>query len=373
MFHPNTKTVLVLPLLALGCSGLLALGARSATLDFQLLTWNDSDTTTELPSAVGRKPSAALPATGDWLVFTADDDLGAAANNPAGALSHNLVAILGTGGSGFNLSPSLAGALTLQLEAAGTSNWSVTVSALAYAGQANAMLAMNQFLVTPGSPGTTNPVFNVDGVGNSGSWNSHPAGNWALQYTLDFYFAASADGDPSPADIDATFNDKPQTGFLIPVNQLTSSGLAAVDLDAPLGFFAGDFERYLLDEIKPRLPANATYLLITQMAKIHPDYTAPGLPITVAALIGNTTIAYTTQTLAPAPRLLSLQFVNGQPVLRFTASAGQSYAIQRSSNLTDWETIANPALTFPEATVAEWIDPAPASEQQFYQVLAVTP
>lgn len=70
---------------------------------------------------------------------------------------------------------------------------------------------------------------------------------------------------------------------------------------------------------------------------------------------------------------MSLQFVNGQPVLRFTASAGQSYAIQRSSNLTDWETIANPALTFPEATVAEWIDPAPASEQQFYQVLAVTP
>ena len=35
--------------------------ARAASLNFQLLTWNDANATTELPSAVGRKPSATMP------------------------------------------------------------------------------------------------------------------------------------------------------------------------------------------------------------------------------------------------------------------------------------------------------------------------
>ncbi len=352
---------------------LLAQAASGATLSFKLLTWNDTNSTTELPSAVGSKPSATMPAAGDWLVFTTDDALLAAGNNPAGAVSHNFVDITGAGGPGFNLAPSLSGVLTLKLESAGGSNWTVTVSALAYAGQANAMQAMNQFLVTPGSPATTNSAFNVDGAGNSGQWTASAADDWAIQYALDFYFATSADGDPSPADIDATFDNRPQTGFLVPVNQLTTNGLAVVNLDDPLGFHAGDFEEYLRAQIKPRLPAAATYLLVTQMGKTHPGYAKLGLPITTNTLIGNTTIAYTTESLASAPQILSLRFANGLPVLRFAGSVGQRYAIQHSANLTDWETVANPVFTYPEAGVVEWMGSSAASGQQFYRVLAVTP
>lgn len=347
--------------------------ANAATLNFQLLTWNDATATAELPSAVGRKPSATMPTTGDWLVFTADDALLAAGNNPAGAVSHNLVDITGAGGPGFNLAPSLGGTVTLQLENASGSNWTVTVSALAYNGQANAMMAMNEFLITPGSPATTNAAFNVDGAGNSGQWAASAAADWAMQFTLDFYLATSADGDPSPADIDATFNDKPQTGFLIPVNQLTTNGLATVNLDDPLGFHTANFATYLLEQIKPRLPTNATYLLVTQMGKTPAGYVETGLPITLNTLVGNTTIAYTTQTLAAAPQLLSLQIVNHQPLLRFTGSEGQAFAIQRSANLTDWETITNPVLAFSEAGIVEWTDAQGMKEQQFYRVLAVTP
>ncbi|MFO1514933.1 MAG: hypothetical protein U1F83_18840 [Verrucomicrobiota bacterium] len=347
--------------------------ARGATLDFQLLTWNDTNATTELPSAVGRKPSATMPTAGDWFVFTADDALLAAGNNPAGAVSHNLVDITGAGGPGYNLAPSLSGTLTLQLESAGGSNWSASVSALACDGQANAVQVMNQFLVTPGSPATTNSAFNVDGAGNSGQWTASAASNWTIQYTLDFYLAASADGDPSLTDIDATFNDATQTGFLIPVSQLTTNGLAAVSLDDPLGFHTGDFEQYLREQIVPRLPANATYLLITQMGKSHPGYAELGLPITTNSLLGNTTIAYTTQTLAAAPQIISLDFTNGLPVIRFTGSIGQTYEILRSENLADWQTISQPTLTYPETGVVEWTDATPANERQFYRVRVLTP
>ena len=346
--------------------------ARGAILNFQLLTWNDTNATTELPSAVGRKPSATMPTAGDWLVFTADDALLAAGNNPAGAVSHNLVDITGAGGPGFNLAPSLSGSLTLNLESTGGSNWTATVSALAYTGQANAMQAMNQFLVAPGSFAAMNAACNVDGAGNTGQWTASAANNWAIQYALDFYFATSADGDPGPTDIDATFNDKPQTGFLIPVNQLTTNGLAAVVLDDPLGFHTGDLEQYLVEEIKSRLPGDATYLLVTQMGKTHPGYAELGLPITTNSLIGNTTIAYTTQTLSEAPRMVSLRFESDKPVIRFTGDAGQVYQIQRCENLADWETITSPTLTSPGTGTLEWTDLNPA-QHQFYRVIALTP
>jgi hypothetical protein len=354
-------------------AGLLASPAVGASLDFQLLTWNDADATAQLPSAVGLKPSATMPAAGDWLVFTGDDAGNPAPNNPAGAVSHNLVDITGAGGAGFNLAPSLSGTLTLDLEPTDGSNWTVTVTALAYSGQANPAMAMNQFLVAPGSPATTNDAFNVDGIGNAGQWIASATGNWAIQYALDFYFAANVDGDPSPTDIDATFNDKAQAGYLIPVDRLTTNGLAGATLVDPAGFYNGDFAQYLLTEIAPRLPANATYLLVTQMGKTHPGYVETGLPVTVNTLVGNTTIAYTTQTLAEAPRILSLRFMDGKPVIQFTGSATQSYQIQRSENLVAWETIANPALTYPQAGIVEWTNLNPADEHEFYRVIALTP
>jgi hypothetical protein len=261
-------------------------------------------------SFAGHKPQPPLPATGDWLVGTADDDPLAATYNPNGSLSHNLADLGGNGGSGMNQAPSLSGSLTLQFSPTGAETWDVSVTALGYTGTATPVMLMNQFLVTAGSPPTQNAAFNVDGVGNNGTWQSSATADWAVDYDLDFYFATNADGDPSNADVDATFNDKSQIGHLIPVSALTLAGLVGVSLDDPAGFFAGDFEDYLLNTVVPLLPPEATYLLFTQMAKTSPGYTEAGLPITTSSLIGNTTIAYTTDAV-PEPGSLALLGVCG--------------------------------------------------------------
>lgn len=270
---------------------------RAVELSFDLLEWDDLQATPDLPSAVGLKPSPPFPSESDWLLFTTDDQQLSATYNPSGGLSHNLADITGVPGSGFNMAPSLSGvgAITLELSCNGCGSWMVEVTHLSYTGQATPIATMNQVLVTPEIPAAQNPSFNVDGLGNNGTWSSSAAANWALAYDLDFYFSTNVDGDASPSDVDATFNDKPQIGYLIPMAYLTTEAMANVEIDDPAGLFDGDFEQYLLDEIAPRLPQNATYLLVTQMTKTHPDYAEPGLPITTASLIGNATFAYTTQ------------------------------------------------------------------------------
>lgn len=354
-------------------ASLFATASGGVTLEFQLLCWDDTQATTALPSAAGRKPSATMPTAGDWLVFTADDVVLAAANNPSGAVSHNFVDITGAGGAGFNLAPSLSGILTLELNEETGSQWRARIVELDYMGHANAMQVMNQFLVTAGSPAASNSAFLVDGMGNSGQWTASATNNWAIQYTLDFYLATNADGDPSATDVDATFNDQTQMGFLIPLNHLTTEGLASVSLNDPLGFYGGDLEQYVLEQIVPRVPANATYLLVTQMNKTPPVYAEPGLPITTNSQLGNTTVAYTTQTLTTPPHITTFNFVDGQPGLRFTGSSGQSYAIQHSTNLTDWQTVNDRVFTNPEPGIVEWRDSNPTAEQRFYRVLALTP
>lgn len=262
--------------------------------DFQLLTWGDSQASTELPSAVGRKPSAGYPATSDWLIFTPDDQAPGASYNPQGALSHSLADIPGMGGSSFNLAPSLTGAISMEFATSGSGAWDVSVTGLSYSGQATPVMFMNQFLVTPGSGAAQSGSYGVDGLGNSGTWSAGTAGAWTIEYDLDFYLATNADGDPVPADVDAGFNDKVQQGYLLPVSLLTTEGLSSLFLNDSAGMYSGDFATYLLDEIAPRLPGDATYLLVTQMSKVNPDYSEVGLPITTNTLLGNTTIAYTT-------------------------------------------------------------------------------
>lgn len=280
-----------------GMLGVLSgLGSVRAAVvaDFQLLTWNDAQATVELPTAVGRKPSASAPSTSDWLAFTADDQTLDAGYNAQGALSHNLADITGAGGSPFNMAPSLAGSISLTFTAAGAGVWDIAVGELAYSGQATPAMFMNQYLVTPDSAVAQDGGYNVDGLGNSGTWQGSDAGGWEIQYNLDFYFATNADGNPAAGDVDATFNNKSQQGYLLPVSLLTTEGLAGLSLNDPAGYYSGDFADYLLEEIAPRLPGNATYLLLTQMGKVNPDFTEVGLPVTTSSLIGNTTIAYTT-------------------------------------------------------------------------------
>lgn len=285
--------------------GLMAGVAFGDSIDFQLLTWNDAQSTDQLPSAVGLKPSAPMPAQGDWLMFTGDDEQLGAAFNPLGALSHSFADPGGVGGPGFNMAPSLTGMMTLDFASSGGTMWDTLATSMQYTGQANGFAQMNQLLVTPGSDGANDPIYNVDGLPNAGSWDASTAGNWAFSQALDFYLATNIDGDGSIFDIDATFNDALQSGYIIPVSELTSAGMAAVALDDPEGWFSGDFEQYLLDEIATRLPSDATYLLITQMAKSNPVYAEAGLPITLDSLVGNTTFAFTTQ-IIPAPSAVAL-------------------------------------------------------------------
>lgn len=290
---------------SLSLAAFIASPALGIDITFDLLTWGHAQATPELPSAVDVKPSGVLPAAGDWLAFTADDVPFPAGFNPAGAVSHNFADLTGVGGSGFNQTPSLSGSLTMAFASSGADSWNVGVTGLSYTGQATPVMQMNQFLVTPGSPATLVPAYNVDGVGNSGTWSSSSAGDWALSTQIDFYFATNADANPNPADIDVTFNNKTQEGYLIPVDQLTLAGMAAVTMDDPAGFFGGDFEQYLLDEIAPRLPGDATYLLVTQMGKVNPEYAETGLPFNTGSLVGNTTFAYTTQAV-PEPMSAAL-------------------------------------------------------------------
>jgi len=258
----------------------------------------------------GKKPQPVMPATGDWLVGTADDETLPATYNPQGSFSHNMADLGGSGGSGFNQAPSLTGGLTLNFSASGPGQWGLSVTELAYTGVATPVMQMNQFLVTDGSSTAQNAAFNVDGLGNGGAWQGTVSGNWAITYDLDFYFATNADGNPANNDIDATFDNKAQTGFLIPISTLTPAGLTTVSLDDPAGFFAGDFEDYLLNTVAPLLPTDATYLLFTQMDKTNPGYTEAGLPITTSTLVGNTTIAYTTQAI-PEPTSVALLIAGG--------------------------------------------------------------
>ena len=269
--------------------------------NFQLLNWGNAQATPGLPSATGTKPSAPAPATGDWLIFTADDQTPGATHNPLGALSHNFVDLGGAGGAGFNMAPSLSGTLSMEFTDGGSGIWNISVAGLSYSGQANAAMFMNQSLVTPGGPA----VPGVDGVGNSGVWNSSHDGGWTVHYQMDFFFASNADGNPAPNDADAGFNNAIQNGYLLPVSLLNPAGLAGLSLNDPAGMYGGDFASYLLSEIAPRLPGDATYLLVTQMAKTHPDYVEAGLPITTSSLIGNTTFAYTTAVI-PEPSALAL-------------------------------------------------------------------
>jgi len=301
------RVILAVVVMVVGLAGVARAGVSA---QFNLLTWDDSQAMANLPSAVGSKPADGLDASDDWLIFTGDDASLGTAFNPAGALSHNLAQLTGASGPQFNNAPSLTGSLILNFTPGGGNTWSVVPRSGAYTGVATPVMQMNQFLVGPGDPGAQNAIFNVDGLVTPGTWQSDASGDWAISYAMDFYFATNADGDPSPADIDATFSNASQTGYLIPVDQLTSSGMTAVNLTSPSGFFAGDFEQYLLDEITARLPADATYLLVTQMGKVNPVYAEAGLPISTSTLVGNTTIAYTTQVI-PEPTSLALLLASG--------------------------------------------------------------
>lgn len=265
--------------------------AQMVTANFQLLTHSSA-------AGVGASPN--------WLVFGGTNQ--PAAYNPDGAFSFNYVDPAGAlGPLGFGMAPALTGNLGLQFQSVGTNLWDVSLSSLSFAGKAGPSLAMNQFLNgTNGTPGT---------------WDLSGAAGWVIQYNSNFYLATNADGDPNPADKDAIFTQVKQTGYLLPVSAL-KAGMDELAF-SPDGMTDTNFslKSYLLQEIQPKLPTNATYLLLTWMDKTHPTWTDSGLPITTNSAVGNMTIAYSMETI-PEPSSMALLALS-------TGAGGVFYILRR--------------------------------------------
>ncbi|MCW5552452.1 MAG: hypothetical protein KIS67_09860 [Verrucomicrobiae bacterium] len=72
------------------------------------------------------------------------------------------------------------------------------------------------------------------------------------------------------------------------------------------------------------------------------------------------------------PFRLSLRLVNQLPVLRFPGSTNQTFHIQHSGNLINWETNTSPALTYPADGVVEWTDANSTAAPKYYRVIQIT-
>ena len=259
----------------------------AAPVGFELLTHTDN--VQRLP-----QPKAQEGVSGDHLLRT-DDDIPGATFNPNGCFGFNFTNPVGI------LEPdypsgyaegihSMTGALVLEvdLQAGGA----VSVESLAFDGYvAPAKPIARQRLVQVGDPAADGNHGPVDGVGNSGTYGASAGSDWAFEADFDWYYDTPFAG---PGSIDMTFNNYQWNGFIIPVSELTAAGMAAVALDDSLNYFGGtssDFEAWLLNEMAPRLPQEAVYLLFAQ-GEAHPDWTNPMMGMTADGITGETIIGY---------------------------------------------------------------------------------
>jgi len=259
----------------------------AAPVEFELLTHPDN--VQRLP-----QPKAQVGVSGDHLLRTGDDISGATFN-PNGCFGFNFMNPVGI------LEPdyppgyvegihSMTGFLSLEMDL--QAGGAVSVGSLAFDGYvAPAKPIARQRLVQVGDPAADGNHGPVDGVGNSGTYGASPGANWAFEANFDWYYDVPFAG---PGTIDMTFNNYQWNGFIIPVSELTPAGMTAVTLDDPLGYFGGassDFEAWLLNEVAPRLPKEAVYLLFAQ-GEAHPNWTHPMMGMTTDGIVGETIIGY---------------------------------------------------------------------------------
>jgi len=296
--------VVVTMLLLLGVSTHLL----AASVEFQLVVHEDN--VQWLP-----QPRAEVGVSGDHLLQTGDDDITGSTFNPGGCFSFNFMNPVGL------LEPdyppgyaegihSMTGSVTLDMDllAGGV----LDIASLAFDGYvAPARPIAHQWLVQPGNAAADGDHGPVDASPNSGTYAASAASNWALEAGFDWYYDTPFAGSGG---IDMTFNDYRWTGFVIPVSEVTESGLAMAALDDPLGYFGGtssDFESWLLDEVAPRLPEEAAYLLFVQ-GEAHPDWTNPMMGMTTDGIVGQTIIGYA----VPEPATIGLLLFGGLILLR---------------------------------------------------------
>lgn len=266
----------------------LASSAAGDSVTFTLLT--NPGNKTLLP-----QPKGIVGVSGDRLIRTPDDITGSSFN-PNGCFSFTFMNPIGIWEPDYP--PGYAEGIhsmsgTVDLEVDLGAGGAVQATSLAFDGYVSPGKYSAQRLVRPGDTATDGNYGPVNGQPNSGSYSASAAANWAFELVLDWYYDTPYAGMGT---IDMTFSDYRWSGFIIPVSQLTPTGMGLVALDDSLGFFGGtsaDFESWLLNEVKPRLPADATWLLFAQ-GTANPVWTNPAMGMTTDGLVDQTVLAYAT-------------------------------------------------------------------------------
>jgi len=239
--------------------------------------------------------------SGDHLLRTADD-ITDPTFNPGGCFSFNFMNPAGVAEPDYPPGytegiHSLTGSIELALNL--VSGGAVTVNSMVFDGHVSpGKPTAKQRLVKPDDPAAGAGYGPIDGLPNNGAYAASPNANWAFSITVDWYYDTPYAGAGT---IDMTFDNYTIAGFIIPVRALNQAGLNRVALSDPLGYFGGtsaDFEAWLLAEVAPRLPSEATYLLFAQ-AEHHPTWTNPDMGMTAEGIAASTIIAYAT--VAPFP------------------------------------------------------------------------
>lgn len=282
------KTTNLVPVILL--TMLLAADVPAASIEFELVVHPNN--VHLLPQPMG------LPGvSGDHLLQTADD-INSITYNPDGCFSFNFMNPVGISEPDYPPGyaegiHSMTGSVTLELNL--YTEGTVEVTSLAFEGfVAQGKPIAHQWLVRPGDPAANGNHGPVDGTPNSGVYAASATANWALGISFDWYYDTPYAGSGG---IDMTFDNYQWSGFIIPVSELTTTGMAMTTLNDPLGYFDGtseDFESWLLDEVKPRLPLDAAYLLFAQ-GEAHPCWTNPQMGMTTDGIVGETIIACAVQ------------------------------------------------------------------------------
>jgi len=223
--------------------------------------------------------------SGDYLPQTVDD-YELTGSNPSGCFSFNFMNPAATSGGYAKGIHSMTGSVTLDidLQAGGT----LDITSLAFDGYISSIQSSLQRLVQPGDPAADGSHGSTDGIGNSGTYNTSAGSNWGFQANFDWYYDVPAEG---MGGIDMTFDNYQWDGFIIPVSELTTTGMATTILDDSLGYFGGNFEQWLLNKVASQLPQEAAYLLFAQ-GQANPAWTGQQVGITTSGLVGETVVGY---------------------------------------------------------------------------------
>lgn len=282
------KTINLAPVILL--TMLLVADVSAGSIEFELFMHTDNIQL--LPQQKG------IPGvSGDHLLQTADDITGNTFN-PDGCFSFNFMNPVGISEPDYppgyaESIHSMTGSVTLEINL--YTGGTVEITSLAFEGYvAQEKPITQQWLVQLGDPATDGNHGPVDGTSNSGVYAASAAANWAFGVSFDWYYDTPFAGLNT---IDMTFDNYQWSGFIIPVSELTATGMAMTTLNDALDYFAGtsaDFESWLLSEVTPRLPQDATYLLFVQ-GEAHPCWTNPQMGMTTDGIVGETIIGCAVQ------------------------------------------------------------------------------